>query len=364
MFQVEGSERLQPGGEILDRLQGVGEHADQVVAGVVEFRLIRWFTLETLEFADNLPAGCARYLVGHRRAYDERSRAPAGTEAAGDAVGVAVPLSQAEIQTADELAPEDGVGNLDRDTVGMAARYPDMADAQLRLRGVGAIHDHDAAALCRRAGRCETGRLVVEALAVGSKLAFDLLLDRFAYPPRPQVADRDQVAGTRGERPVMKRHDFASGDGPYGLVVADRRLAVGRRVVDGVREGCPGQTRRVAAPPVEFGEPAPAGAFDLLRAEGRLQGGLGDQLQTGGYILRADRRADSRHLPRAGRRDAGPQVLGRGSELERRAPARALAAKSCRERGEPCQVGRIEFAAAGQEQRGGDEIASGDVDRP
>src|SRR5690606_11969431 len=59
------------------------------------------------------------------------------------AVGEAVALEEAEVETAGEGAPEDGVHHEEREVVRVMALDADVADADLGLHGAGSVHDVD-----------------------------------------------------------------------------------------------------------------------------------------------------------------------------------------------------------------------------
>ena len=162
----------------------------------------------------------------------------------------------------------------------------------------------------------------------------------------------------------MERGDVLAGDRLGRVPVADRRVGVGRVVVDGAGEGEPGLRGGIAATPLDLGEAPSPPALDLFVQEGRFRGGFGDEFQAGRDILEADRGADGRVLPAAGSRDAGAEVLRGGGELERVPVLRAGAAKPRRERSEAGALGSVEFAAAGHEQHDGDQAAARNLEGP
>ena len=88
--------------------------------------------------------GVDRHLRLHAGLQHERARAAPEIERRARAVGVALVLAQVHVDAADELAAEHHVQHEQRVVVGRLARHADMADAQLRLRGAGPVHERDA----------------------------------------------------------------------------------------------------------------------------------------------------------------------------------------------------------------------------
>ena len=246
----------------------------------------------------------------------------------------------------------------------MAARNAGVAQPQFGLRGVGPVDDDDVARRRRREVGFEALRRGLEGPGVVLEPRFDGVLDRLAHAARSEVADRDQVARTRCESPRVERGDLVPGDRPRRFPVADRRVRVGRAAVDGSGEGGAGQRGRIAAPPLDLGQPAPPAALHFLVEERRRGGGLGDELQAGRDVFGGDRGGDRGVLPAARGGDARSQVLRGGRELEGVAALRACAAEPGRERGEAGALRRVELAAAGHQQHDGDQAAARNVERP
>ena len=245
--------------------------------------------------ASDFPDRLGRDVRLHAGLEDERPWALPELEAGARAVGVALLLAQVHVDAADELPAEDHVHHEQRVIVGRAARQADVAHAQLRLRGAGAVHGDDAAGRRRRGvERSDVDQIRVDALRAGP--VAEGPGDERGEAIVRRIADGNHCRVLRRVHPAVKSGDVGDRQGAQRFLGADRQVPVGVLGIEQLGEDAVGDGRRQIAELDEPAEPELAHSIEVAWIQARGPHHRGEQLQCPRGVLFERRQLEQRRV--------------------------------------------------------------------